>query len=71
MGLKKGPTVSEDRIPTFVINLPSDAARRADIVGQFARMPAFDLNFIVGIKGGDLPDQACYALTRSESWGPA
>ena len=57
-----------DRIPTFVINLPSDAARRVNIVGQFARLPAFDLNFVNGVNGVDLPDQACYALTRSENW---
>ena len=57
-----------DRIPTFVMNLARDAARRENIAAQFARLPAFELNFVVGVDGGDLPDQACYALTRLESW---
>jgi glycosyl transferase family 25 len=59
---------SSDRIPTFVINLESDSARRDDIIGQFARLPGFELNFVVGVDGGGLPDLACYTLTRSEHW---
>ena len=59
---------SSERIPTFVTNLERDVARRENMVAQFARLPGFDLNFVVGVEGGDLPDQACYALTRLESW---
>jgi hypothetical protein len=59
---------ASDRIPTFVMNLARDAARRENIVAQFTRLPQFELNFVVGVDGGDLPDQACYALTRLESW---
>jgi Glycosyltransferase family 25 (LPS biosynthesis protein) len=66
---EKGRRVgSSDRIPTFVVNLASDAARRDNIIAQFSRLSGFDLNFVVGVDGGDLPDQARYVLTRSENW---
>lgn len=59
---------SHSGIPTFVINLLSDAARRDNVTKQFVNLPAFDMSFVVGAVGRDLPNEACFGLTRSENW---
>jgi GR25 family glycosyltransferase involved in LPS biosynthesis len=56
------------RIPTFVMNLLSDTARRENVIAQFSKLPDFDLNVVVGVDGRELPNQVCLALAQSEHW---
>jgi GR25 family glycosyltransferase involved in LPS biosynthesis len=56
------------QIPVLIINLERDAARREDILAQFAEMPAFDERILTGVAGNTLPNLVCRMLTESEHW---
>jgi glycosyl transferase family 25 len=56
------------KIPTIIINLERDTARRARISVQIEKFQNFKPSFIPAVHGLTLPDSACLLLSDSHSW---